>query len=84
MLVWVSVQAPLHANCVPGHWQTPAVQLCPVAQALPHAPQSAVPAKSTQAPLHSVCGAVHVLLAAWHTPSAQICPVAQAFVQLPQ
>jgi hypothetical protein len=67
-----------------GHTQAPAVQLWPAAQALPHAPQLAVAAKSTQAPLHRLSGALHELTAVWHTPSAQVCPEAQAWPHAPQ
>jgi len=38
------------------------VQLCPAAQAVPQVPQLAVLVKSTQAPLHSVSGAVHAVI----------------------
>ncbi len=50
-----------------GHTQTPALQLVPPAQALPHAPQwSPLEPRSTHAPLHTLRPAPQVVA---HTPA---------------
>src|SRR6185369_3590902 len=83
-LVCVSTQAPLHAICVPGHTQAPAVQLCPLAQAFSHEPRWAVVVRSAQAPLHKTCGAVQLVTGALQMPWSQIWFWSQAIAQLPQ
>ena len=61
---------------------TPATQVCPLAQALPHAPQFvALVRTSVQTPPHTRLGEVQGVV---HTPATQVCPVAQALSQRPQ
>jgi hypothetical protein len=58
------------------------MQVCPAAQARPHAPQfDVLVCRSTHAPEHAVCPAGQVVAQA---PITQLCPAAQARPHAPQ
>ena len=62
------------------HWQRPDVQVVPVAQVVPHAPQLALSVLVlTQRPLQSVCPLGH-----WQRPAVQVVPEGQTVPQVPQ
>jgi len=63
----------------------PALHVCPLLQAVPHAPQlSALLVRSTHAPEQAVSMVGAVAHVAAHAPSEHTCPAAQAVPQLPQ
>lgn len=65
-------------------WQRPEVQVCPVAQRVPQAPQLVVSVVvSTHAVPHMVRGDAQVLPPK-QSPIEQVCPVAQRLLQKPQ
>lgn len=56
----LSVQAPPHTSCPPGHWHVPPLQVWPVAQAVPQAPQLlASDEVLTHVPLQLFCPVKH-------------------------
>jgi hypothetical protein len=63
----------------------PALQVCPIAQTRPHAPQLLLSVcVFTQVPEQLVCPALHIIVEGRHVPAVHVCPAGQTLPQAPQ